>query len=89
MKDLNVRPETNQRRRDRQQSLQHWTMNFLSRYATEVREQKQKCYWDFIKMKSFHKVKETTKGKWQHTGGGARWQKCTVPKSPVPTKLPR
>ena len=74
MKDLNVRPETNQRRRDRQQSLWHWTMNFLSRYATEVREQKQKCYWDFIKLKSFRKVKETTKAKRQQT----KWKEILV-----------
>ena len=43
------------------------SLDLLSRYASEVREQKQKCYWDFIKMKSFRKVKETTKAKRQHT----------------------
>ena len=74
MKDLNVRPETNQRRKDRQQRLWHWPLIFLSRYATEVREQKQKCYWDFIKMKSFRKVKETTKAKRQHT----KWKEILV-----------
>ena len=74
MKDLNVRPETNQRRKDRQQRLWHWPLIFLSRYATEVREQKQKCYWDFIKMKSFCKVKETTKAKRQHT----KWKEILV-----------
>ena len=52
-------------------------------------KQKQKYYWDFIKLKSFCKVKETTKAKRQHRGGGARLRKCSVPKSPVPTKLPR
>ena len=42
MKDLNVRPETNQRRKDRQQSLCHWPLDVLSRYASEVRETKAK-----------------------------------------------
>ena len=65
----------------------HW-MFFLD-MPLRCGKQKQKYYWDFIKLKSFCKVKETTKAKRQHTGGGARWRKCRVPKSPVPTKLPR
>ena len=37
-------------------------------------KQKQKYYWDFIKLKSFHKVKETTKPKRQHT----KWEEIFV-----------
>ena len=37
-------------------------------------KQKQKYYWDFIKLKSFCKVKETTKPKRQHT----KWEEIFV-----------
>lgn len=37
-------------------------------------KKKQKYYWDFIKFKSFHKVKETTKPKRQHT----KWEAIFV-----------
>ena len=37
-------------------------------------KQKQKYYWDFIKFKSFCKVKETTKPKRQHT----KWEEIFV-----------
>ena len=37
-------------------------------------KQKQKYYWDFIKLKSFHKVKETTKAKRQQT----KWEAIFV-----------
>ena len=37
-------------------------------------KQKQKYYWDFIKCKSFCKVKETTKAKRQHT----KWEEIFI-----------
>ena len=37
-------------------------------------KQKQKYSWDFIKLKSFHKVKETNKAKRQHT----KWEEIFV-----------
>ena len=37
-------------------------------------KQKQQSYWDFIKLKSFCKVKETTKAKRQHT----KWKEILV-----------
>ena len=42
MKDLNVRPETIQRRKDRQQHLGRWPLDLLSRYASELRETRAK-----------------------------------------------
>ena len=39
-------------------------------------KQKQKYYWDFIKFKSFRKVKKTTKPKRQHT----KWEEIFVNK---------
>ena len=45
-------------------------MDLLSRYASEVRETKQKSYWDFIKLKSFSKVRETTNLKGNIQGEG-------------------
>ena len=60
----------------------HW-MFFLD-MPLRWGKQKQKYYWDFIKLKSFRTMKKTTKAKRQHTGGGERWWKCSVPKSPSP-----
>ena len=42
MKDLNVRPETIKRRKDRQQRLCRWPLDLLSRCASELRETKAK-----------------------------------------------
>ena len=50
----------------------HWI--FFLDIPLKWGKQKQKYYWDFIKMKSFRKVKETTKAKRQHT----KWKEILV-----------
>ena len=49
------------------------SLDLLSRYASEVRKQKQKYYWEFIKLKSFHKVKEKTKLKGNIQNERSNW----------------
>ena len=51
MKHLNVRPETIQRRKDRQQRL--WPLDLLSRYASEVRETKAKILLGLHQIEKF------------------------------------
>ena len=74
MKDLNVRPETIQRRKDRQQHLWHWPLDLLSRYASELRETRAKILLGLHQIESFCKVKETTNAKRQHT----KWNEIFV-----------
>ena len=74
MKDLNVRPETIQRRKDRQQHLWHWPLDLLSKYASEVSETKAKILLGVHQLQSFCKVKETSNAKMQHT----KWEEIFV-----------
>ena len=63
-----MRPKTIKRRKDRQQCLGHGPLDLLSRHASEARETKAKInYWDFIKLKRFCTVEETTVVKRQRT----------------------
>ena len=74
MKDLNVRPETIKRRKDRQQRLWHWPLDLLSRYASELRETKAKILLGLHQIQKLLQSEETTNAKRQHT----KWKEIFV-----------